>query len=128
MIDYPLRERLRIAAPDACSRQVNAAHAHQALESLQTGVEPTLTMIASSGATSAWPLETWAADLLLTCQVGEAFDDSRTARFAISSIGDQVPSSHEPIGERASRIRAGGLIVVLEGGQLARGRRRTLPG
>ncbi|MET4232303.1 hypothetical protein ACVWXN_006019 [Bradyrhizobium sp. i1.4.4] len=32
------------------------------------------------GAASDWPLETWAADLLLTCQVGQQFDASRDDR------------------------------------------------
>lgn len=30
-----------------------------------------------AGVASDWRLETWAADLLLTCKVGQPFDDSR---------------------------------------------------
>jgi hypothetical protein len=50
---------------------------HHALLDLGEGQSPTFAIIERAGATNAWPLETWAADLLLPCQVGQAFDDSR---------------------------------------------------
>lgn len=55
-------------------------HVHQVLAELREGESPTYEMVKLAGASSDWPLETWAADLLLTCQVGQQFDDSRDER------------------------------------------------
>ncbi len=76
-VSYPLRERIRVARPVVGCRVVDADRVHSALSALGEGESPTFAMIDHVGATNAWPLETWAADLLLTCQVGQAFDDSR---------------------------------------------------
>lgn len=76
-IEYPLRERLGVAVPELGCRVVRAAEVHGALAGLRDGEAPTFASIAGAATTSDWPLETWAADLLLTCQVGQAFDDAR---------------------------------------------------
>lgn len=76
-INYPLRERLRVATAELGCRVVEAARVHETLAGLQDGEAPTFAAIAGSAGAAAWPLETWAADLLLTCQVGQAFDDAR---------------------------------------------------
>jgi hypothetical protein len=79
-ISYPLRERIRVEQATVGCRVLDADHVHQALAGLSEGVSPTYAMMESAGAASNWPLETWAADMLLTCQVGEQFDDSRDDR------------------------------------------------
>ncbi|WP_189051125.1 hypothetical protein [Aliidongia dinghuensis] len=76
-VRYPLQQRIRIDRPAVGCRVFDADYVHQVLSGLNEGESPTFSMIESAGLTSAWPLETWAADLLLTCQVGQAFEDSR---------------------------------------------------
>jgi hypothetical protein len=78
-VSYPLRERIRVGSPAVGCRVVDADQTHHAITSLGEGQSPTFAAITRAGAASDWPLETWAADLLLTCQVGQAFDDSRDA-------------------------------------------------
>jgi hypothetical protein len=79
-ISYPLRERIRLDYPTIGCRVFDADHVHQALAQLDEGESPTYEMMKHVGASSDWPLETWAADLLLTCQVGQPFDDSKDDR------------------------------------------------
>jgi hypothetical protein len=76
-VSYPLRQRIRLGELIVGCRVVDADQVHQALSSLSQGASPSFAAIAHAGALSAWPLEVWAADLLLTCRVGQAFDDSR---------------------------------------------------
>jgi len=76
-IGYPIRERILVDRAIVGCRVFDADQVHHALAGLQEGGAPTFGMIEQAGAASWWPLETWAADLLLTCQVGQAFDDSR---------------------------------------------------
>lgn len=78
-VSYPLRERVRVHHPGIGCRVVDADHTHRALSALAEGQSPTFAAITEAGAQSNWPLEFWAANLLLTCQVGQAFDDSRDA-------------------------------------------------
>ncbi len=79
-ISYPLRERIRIDQSAVGCRVFDADHVHHALAELNEGEAPTYEMMKRAGAASDWPLETWAADLLLTCQVGQQFDASRDDR------------------------------------------------
>lgn len=76
-ITYPLRERLRVSNPAIGCRVLDADQVHGALAGLATGMSPTYALLAAAGTASNWPVETWAADMLLTCQVGQQFDDSR---------------------------------------------------
>ena len=78
-ITYPQRERIRIGHPPLGCRVLEADHVHRVLAGLGDGASPTFAMIATAQTEGGWPLETWAADLLLTCQVGQAFDDARDA-------------------------------------------------
>jgi len=78
-VSYPLQQRIRIDRPTVGCRVLDADYVHQVLSGLDEGASPTFSMIESAGVTSAWPLETWVADLLLTCQVGQAFEDSGDA-------------------------------------------------
>lgn len=79
-ISYPLRERIRITTPTVGCRVFDADEVHQVLAELNEGESPTYEMVKLAGASSDWPLEVWAADFLLTCQVGQQFDDSRDER------------------------------------------------
>lgn len=79
-ISYPLRERVRVDEMPAGCRVLDSDHVHGALAGLREGASPTYAMLREAGAASNWALETWAADMLLTCQVGEQFDDERDGR------------------------------------------------
>lgn len=79
-ISYPLRERIRIEETVVGCRVIDADQVHGALSKLDDGQSPTFAMLKGAGAASDWPLEIWAADLLLTCRVGEQFDDARDER------------------------------------------------
>lgn len=76
-VAYPLRSRTQIDQPVVGCRVFEADQVHSALVGLSDGEPPTFDLINREGAASNWRLETWAADLLLTCQVGQQFDDSR---------------------------------------------------
>lgn len=77
-VHYPLRERIRVDdASTAGCRVLDPDEMHRVLSGLEKDASPTFGMIDRIGADSSWPLEVWAADLLLTCRVGQAFDDSR---------------------------------------------------
>jgi hypothetical protein len=75
-ISYPLPERIRLDQASGGCRVFDADQVHQVLANLTKGDSPTFEMLKRTDAASNWPLETWAADLLLTCQVGQQFDDS----------------------------------------------------
>ncbi|KUM28194.1 hypothetical protein AU467_13500 [Mesorhizobium loti] len=79
-ISYPLRERIRVDQVTIGCRVIDADHVHGALGELAEGGSPTYATLKRMGAASDWPLETWAADMLLTCRVGEQFDDDRDGR------------------------------------------------
>lgn len=79
-IDYPLRQRIQIDDMPVGCRVLDADHVHTALSGLNEGASPTYATLANAGAMSNWALETWAADMLLTCQVGERFTDDRDSR------------------------------------------------
>lgn len=79
-VQYPLRQRIKVSERSVGCRVLDSDHVHSAMAGLAEGISPTFAMLRLAGATSGWPLETWAADLLLTCQVGEQFDDSRDDR------------------------------------------------
>lgn len=77
-IRYPLQQRVRIEGVPVGCRVFDANTVHQIMAGLPKHDPPTFgAMEAAASPTNAWALETWAADLLLTCKVGQAFDDSR---------------------------------------------------
>ena len=78
-IGYPLRNRIVIDRLLIGCRVHDADHLHRTVSGLNEGESPTYAMVSSVNASFNWPLERWAADLLLTCQVGQQFDDSRDA-------------------------------------------------
>lgn len=79
-VSYPRRQRIRVTDATAGCRVLDADHVHAALAELSEGASPSYSLLKNFGSGSDWPLETWAADLLLTCQVGEQFDDERDGR------------------------------------------------
>lgn len=79
-VSYPLRERTRVEKCEVGCRVFDSDHIHQSLSGLPDGTAPTFGMVNSAGAASNWSLETWAADMLLTCQVGERFEDTQDER------------------------------------------------
>jgi len=81
-VEYPLRQRIRVSAASVGCRVLDADQVHSALVGLAEGESPTYAMLRRVAESSDWPLETWAADLLLTCQVGEQFDDARDDRVS----------------------------------------------
>jgi hypothetical protein len=79
-VSYPLRQRIRVEELQVGSRVVDADQMHSALADLKDGESPSYALVKEASAASGWPLETWAADMLLTCQVGQQFDDSNDDR------------------------------------------------
>jgi hypothetical protein len=92
-VSYPLKQRTRVNEPTIGCRVYDADHVHMALSGLSTGESPTFEMIRRAGTASDWPLETWAADLLLTCKVGRQFDDAQD-----SDVGYFLERRSGPIG------------------------------
>jgi hypothetical protein len=78
-INYPLQKRIHVDQPVVGCRVLDTEKVHLALSGLSEGVSPTLAMVRAS-AGSGWPIEFWVADLLLTSQVGQQFDDTRDAQ------------------------------------------------
>lgn len=79
-IVYPLERRIRVDDMPLGNRVVDADDLHRALGGLKEGASPTIRLVQTECAERNWQLETWAADLLLTCRVGQAFDDSSDDR------------------------------------------------
>jgi len=77
LIEYPLRQRIKIANTEIGCRVVEADAVHGVLDDLEKGRSPSYSLIKEASHDREWPLEVWAADLLLTCKVGEQFDDTR---------------------------------------------------
>ncbi|UHD44746.1 hypothetical protein LUX29_17170 [Aureimonas altamirensis] len=79
-VDYPLRQRIRVEDMPVGNRVLDADDVHRVLADLGDGQSPTFAQLQRGSGARNWPLETWAADLLLTCQVGQQFDDSNDDR------------------------------------------------
>lgn len=79
-VDYPLAQRVRIDEMPIGNRVLDADEVHRVLAELGNGQSPTFAQLQAESGARNWPLETWAADLLLTCRVGQQFDDSNDDR------------------------------------------------
>ncbi|HET7576249.1 MAG TPA: hypothetical protein VFK19_06765 [Sphingomicrobium sp.] len=79
-VHYPLQKRIRPNEVSVGCRVMDSDEVHDLLSRLAEGASPTFDALKCAGANSNWPLEEWAADLLLTCRVGQQFDDSRDDR------------------------------------------------
>lgn len=73
-VEYPLRERVSVERISVGCRVVEAGDVHRQLATLGRGIAPTFDQLQRE---VSWTLEFWAADLLLTCRVGQAFDDAK---------------------------------------------------
>jgi hypothetical protein len=58
-------------------RVYTVADVNAVLSNFKKGVAPSISQLEATNPASNWRLEEWAADLLLTCQVGQQFDASR---------------------------------------------------
>lgn len=76
-VSYPVHARTKVINTDVGCRVVDATEVHRALAQLTSNSSPSHLTLLSTGSGRGWPLEVWAADLLLTCQVGQQFDDAR---------------------------------------------------
>jgi hypothetical protein len=79
-ISYPLQNRVRVDTVPVGCRVIDADEVHQALSGLRPKTSPTYESLLKASKASNWSLETWAADLLLTCKVGQQFDDTQEER------------------------------------------------
>jgi hypothetical protein len=79
-VSFPLPMRTRIKNVTTGCRIFEASQVHAATNNLSDGHSPSYRQILAAGNLSNWPLETWAADLLLTCKVGQQFDESNDAQ------------------------------------------------
>lgn len=79
-VTYPLRQRTTVTDTSVGCRVLDADQVHAVLAGLTQGASPSYASLTSGDVTNNWPLETWAADLLLTCKVGERFTDDRDSR------------------------------------------------
>lgn len=80
-IRYPLSTRIRIGQMAVGCRVIDADSVHQKLAKLSEGESPTFASLNGADAPDNWSLETWAADMLLTCQVGQRFGGDGDARI-----------------------------------------------
>ncbi|WP_349367958.1 hypothetical protein [Salinarimonas sp.] len=78
-VQYPLRSRMVIENIDLGCQVYDPSVVDGVLDNLPEGTSPSLHTLQSSSRQQNWPLEEWASDLLLTCRVGQQFDDSRDA-------------------------------------------------
>ena len=81
-VQYPLKTRSVISKVDVGCRVVDSEDISQALNDLKEGVTPSFKHVTEASKASNWPLEIWAADMLLTCKVGQQFDASRDGLVA----------------------------------------------
>jgi hypothetical protein len=79
-VTYPLRQRIQVEDITVGNRILDADDVHRVLANLGDGQSPTFAQLRAGSGARNWPLETWAADLLLNCQVGQQFDDSNDDR------------------------------------------------
>jgi hypothetical protein len=75
-IRYPVTARQTVETPALGCRVFTVADMDRTLASLPENTAPTFGEINATSPSSDWRLEHWAADLLLTCQVGRQFDSS----------------------------------------------------
>ncbi|CAA2136927.1 hypothetical protein [Methylobacterium bullatum] len=74
-------ERQQVTANDIGCRVYTENEVNAAIAGFEKGRSPTFSQISAAGTVSNWRLETWAADLLLKCQVGQIFDEADTEKI-----------------------------------------------
>ena len=75
-VQYPVRSKRVLSRVKLGCRVFLSKEVHAVLDKLKKGRSPTLNAIMEGGIASKWRLEEWVADYLLTCKVGQRFDDS----------------------------------------------------
>jgi hypothetical protein len=75
-VQYPVRSKRKVTTVKWGCRVFLSKEVHAVLDTLKKGHSPTLKAIMEGGMASNWRLEEWIADHLLTCKVGQRFDDS----------------------------------------------------
>lgn len=75
-IRYPIAAKQEVKNAALGCRVLTVVDIDRALAPLSKNTAPTFQQINSTASTSNWRLEHWAADLLLTCQVGRQFGAS----------------------------------------------------
>jgi hypothetical protein len=81
-VRYPVKSKRVITKVKLGSRVFLSREVHTVLGTLKKGQNPTLKAIMEGGATSKWRLEEWVADYLLTCKVGQRFDETMQEKIA----------------------------------------------
>lgn len=79
-VDYPLAQKIQVAKADVGCRVYDAENVHAKLADMAEGASPSFEDLNDPSLSSSWPIEVWAADLLLKCKVGEQFGDDRDDR------------------------------------------------
>lgn len=75
-IRYPVKSKRAVTGVKLGCRVLFSKEVHAVLDTLNKGHSPSLSAIIEAGAASKWRLEEWVADHLLTCKVGQRFDES----------------------------------------------------
>jgi len=75
-VRYPVKSKRTVTRVKLGCRVFRSGEVHAVLDALKKGQSPTLKAIMDGGAASKWRLEEWVADHLLTCKVGQRFDES----------------------------------------------------
>ncbi len=76
-VRYPVASYQTVTQPPLGCRVYTMADVAPILAKLDKGAAPTLGGLEKAGPSSNWRLETWAADLLLRCKVGQQFGEDR---------------------------------------------------
>ncbi|QNA83793.1 hypothetical protein G4G27_07185 [Sphingomonas sp. So64.6b] len=74
---YPATELRTVTEPPLGCRVFTADEVHAVLDTLDNGHNPSIGELQTEAELSNWRLETWVADLLLACKVGQQFDETR---------------------------------------------------
>ena len=76
-IRYPVKSKRAVMDVKLGCRVFFSEEVHAVLNTLKKNHTPSLSAIMKGGAGSMWRLEQWVADHLLTCKVGQRFDNRK---------------------------------------------------
>ena len=80
-IEYPVRSRRKVDKVELGCRVYSTRDVNLVLSRLRDGTTPTLGALERAGPSSNWHVETWAADLLLGCSVGQRITEGNEQRL-----------------------------------------------
>jgi hypothetical protein len=81
-VRYPVKSKRVVTHVKLGSRVFFSKEVHGVLGAFKKGQNPTLKAIMEAGAASKWRLEEWVADHLLTCKIGQRFDENMQDKVA----------------------------------------------